>query len=937
MLIIYTPMAGGLAEEALNGLAMLVGGSTFHTAINIAMTLGIGGMAYQYISGKKLESLWRFVVMSFAILFVLIGLKFPLAIVDMQQPMVSHQVDDVPLGVALPAAFISGIGRGIAKAFDDVFHMPDEKGYNETGMIFGSRIALASSAADFGATPQLSEDLTNYMRQCVWIAKVQVVRNLTVEQLVHSTNLMNTLFENPSPVYRVILGKQRNVSCVTAAADIKQELIAAAEKESQRFADSFTAGDRAKFDSRLSDAQNQFLNISKTGAQLLTQNMLMNKVKHSVADTMAFTGSTAGMMNYANTEAMNNLRIAEANTFWMAGYRLPMLNACLWILIMCLFPIVIILGFSPLFKKTFSSFVMTMIWLWTWPPMFTILNFFISYYASIKTNIFGHQDGGITMANVHSLNMIHSDMAFTAGFLAMAIPFIAKGITSGFAEAFSGAAQYLGSVQHGASQSVAGQLAHGNVAVENFSGWNANYDTTSAHKHDTNFTDYRGMSTHQLASGATMTHTASGFDVINTQGAMSQMAVGIQGSQALVSSLSHNAQMAQHRGDSLRTSADSSLQSALRQADNFSTSDSNDYRSGGGLSNTDTYGINADYKTMQDSVQNWNEGHDANHKISMGQALQGSVSSNKELFGKIGSLVTGVSGSANTNLSHDHNQSEILRDFQQSQEGKAFSKSFNHAISTARNVHIDGSTSHGLSHAEQSAADFAKASSLSHQASAEYSQSENYSQAANIAKSNSQSINANMNNAFEQWAVDKNGENATAILSGTDTQSIKTAQGWGQEFLASRQGQSLMNQETSSMMSQVRAGSSHSSYQDNSALLAANANIQGQFKTSQQQVNARSVSVQPMHKQQLAHAQALAQRAREHDLLRQAGMRQASSTGHSLSGVNAINQSTAKTQADVKHEFKHGVVAGDAIQLGKRVVSNIEHPFGGSDTSQREE
>ena len=126
MLQIYTPMAGDLAEEALNALAVLMGSSTFHSAIQIAMTIGVGGVSYQYITGKKIENLMKFVVTSFAILFILIGLKAPVAIIDMQNPMTPHEVDDIPIGVALPAAFISSIGYAISQSFEDVFHMPDD-------------------------------------------------------------------------------------------------------------------------------------------------------------------------------------------------------------------------------------------------------------------------------------------------------------------------------------------------------------------------------------------------------------------------------------------------------------------------------------------------------------------------------------------------------------------------------------------------------------------------------------------------------------------------------------------------------------------------------------------------------------------------------------------------------------------------------------------
>ena len=908
MLEIYTPMAGGLAEEALNSLALLVGSGTFHSAVNIAITIGVGGMSYQYITGKKIESLMRFLVVSFTLLFVLIGIKVPVAIIDMQKPMVPHEVDGLPLGVALPASFVSQIGRGISQAFEDVFHMPDDMSYNKTGMLFGSRIALASSAADFSATPDLNLDLTSYMRQCILKSKIIVTHKLSAQELLNSPNLMTDLFDNVSPVYRVILHDVGNVSCQDAAKHLKTELNAAADKEAQAFANRLTDGDKGKFESTLSNAQNYFLGVAKSGTSLLEQNMLASLVHHSVSDAMAFSGNTAGLMNYVNTAAMNNLRISEANTFWMAGYRLPMINACLWILMMCLFPVVILLSFFPMFVKSYYSFIGTMIWLWSWIPMFSILHFFVSFYASTKTNIFGAQSGGITMSNMHPIDMIHSDMAFTAGFLAMSIPFISKGLVSGMSAAFSQASQLLGSVTQNAGNSVAHSVSQGNISVGQQS-----YNNLNANKHDVNATDYRGLSSHQLANGSIITTTADGHQIINSAGAMSHMAVGIQGSQALSSSLTHSAQMAQHRGDSLRTSADNSLQSGLRQASNFSKTDGNDYRAGGGMSNTDTYGVNQDYRQMADAVKDWNAGHDANKQISLQEAISASASTGFKLLGNGGTI------GANSDFRHTHDQTSRLSEFLNSKEGQSFSKSYNHALNSAKNIHMDGSSSHQLSAAEQSAVDLNQAQSLAHQASAEYSTSENYNQAANIAQSDSQSINTNMNNDFVQWAQDTKGDNASSVLSATDGQGLKTQQAWGQEYLSSERGQGFVESEAQAMLRQVKTGASAGAYEASSTALGNENNVSGNYQSNKTALQHNPQSqVQMMSKKQIEDAQTLQRQANHQNMMKQASVTQSQVHKQSQLMDKSIHKDITLNQKKVGQEIQDGVIESDLKSITKQ-------------------
>ena len=919
--IVYVTMAGGLAEESLNAVAVLMGGSTFHTAMRIMLTLAVGSVSYQYIVGRKISIFSKWFVMYFIITVMLLGIKMTVHVVDIQNDMKVHTVDDVPLGLAVPASLISNIGRSISQAFDDVFHMTNDQGYNKTGMIFGSRVMLASSSANFAASPDLSTDLSSYMRQCVWIPKVQISKTLSASDLMHSNDLQSLLFSNPSNIFSVMIleGDKGNMSCKDAASYLKSKLANASDIEMQQFANSFTDGDRTKFKTELNNASGFFIPSSQTGANLMLQNMLINKVRGSVSDAMAFEGNEAGLMNYANTSSMNNLRIAEANSFWMAGYRLPMLNACLWILVMCFFPLVILLSMLPFFSQAYVGFIKTMLWIWLWPPLFTVLHFCVSFYSESKIDLFGHVDKGITLSNINPINMVHSDMAFTVGFLAMFVPFIAKGLTTGIADSFVSMSQALSSTVQGTSQAASASASTGNISLANISGWNMNHDNTSANKHDTNFTDYHGMSSQQAANGAIITETGAGRSIINTSSALSQMAVGVQGSQSLVSSLTQNAQMSQHRGDSLRSSSDRSLQESMKEGSTFSNSDTRDYKAGAGLSITDQYGINRDYRHMQDAVNQWNSSHDASHQVSLQESMRASFDSQRQVFGKVASWASGVSFSANATGSHNRDDSARVSEFLNSSDGQSFSKSFSHALTSAKNMHVDGSGSEHLSHAEQSAVDFNRSMSLSHQASAEYSKSENYSQAANIAESQSQSINSNMSSAFVNWAEANKGESALSVLSGTDAQDIKTASTWGNEFLSSSEGKSVVDAQAQNLMQQVQSSSSKSSYDQ------ASAGVLNQDQANQLQSSYQAGKDHLQQQSQDAHlgltkpqselaAKQFAQSQRS-DLMKQSNVIQSQSGNHMSDGEGSVTKDAGQNKKSVEGELSHGVIINSVKDL----------------------
>ena len=121
MLEIYTPMAGSLCEEALNSLALLVGGSTFHSALKIASTIGVVGMAYQYVMASKIKSVMSFFVMSFTVTMILIGIKCPVVpyLRKWTQPIRSQPVFQswqATEWVALYWAMRQAIGRAAAVA-----------------------------------------------------------------------------------------------------------------------------------------------------------------------------------------------------------------------------------------------------------------------------------------------------------------------------------------------------------------------------------------------------------------------------------------------------------------------------------------------------------------------------------------------------------------------------------------------------------------------------------------------------------------------------------------------------------------------------------------------------------------------------------------------------------------------------------------------------
>ena len=236
-------------------------------------------------------------------------------------------------------------------------------------------------------------------------------------------------------------------------------------------------------------------------------------------------GADAELMNYTNTDTMQKMHVAEANSFWLASYRLPYYMTVMWMLTICIFPLILLLAFFPLTQNIYVFYLQSQAYLWSWPPMFIIIHYFVSLASSSTINIFGQKTGGVTFSNIDSLASLHSNFAYTAGALAASVPFLAYYITKGLSSVLSNAAQHFGGIAQSLSVSEAQSAAQGNLSMASYSGWNMNYDNTNAHKFDTNYHHAEGRSTVQMSNGALLSHNADGSRVGNVQPAISNAAV----------------------------------------------------------------------------------------------------------------------------------------------------------------------------------------------------------------------------------------------------------------------------------------------------------------------------------------------------------------------------------------------------------------------------
>lgn len=809
ILTIYIPQNGEYLKTVLDAMVTLLNSETYHSALEIMTTIAVGIVSIQYIRGKKIQAMTQYVLCSFFLLFCVLGIKVPVAIIDMQTAESAGPaltVDNVPLGVALPGSFFSTMGYGITKVMTSVFHMPNDLEYTRTGMLFGARTWLAASSSGLTLSPELSRDLSSYIRQCVFSAKLLGSNQITPMQLKNSPDLIKLYFDQPSPIYRVLYHDGDNLSCSDAANRLKKELNSGIEAQITHLSRILSKGDEEKFSNGLQAAHQYFMNVSHDSANILTQNILINATRESAMDAFAFAGADAEMMNYTNTSSLQKMNIAEANSFWLAGYRLPYYMTVFWMLTLCIFPLVFLIAMVPSMHVVYMTYLQTQIFLWSWPPMFTIIHFFVSLASATTLTLFGSKNGGVTFSNIDSLASIQSGFAYTAGGLAISVPVISLFIVKGLPNLLSAASQHLGGMAQSVSSSEAQSIAQGNISMASYSGWNMNYNNTHANKWDTNHQHLEGRATAQAGNGALISAGEDGSRVVNAQSAISQMATRLHASDRVSSSLQDSAGQSFHNAQSYRTSADSHYQQALNGLSQFSETDANDVREGTGINKTISNSLNQDMRKMRDAVNQYNDHHNKSDQVSWDAALTAKIDTRRGLLGAAAHLTTGASVEASIGGRMGQSYSSSVQEFFNSNEGQSFSNALSHMESTAKTHHLDANDSFNLSKSEQIAANLSQGHSLSEMASTEYSKGQNYQHSANQVRDHSSSMDQVLDQAFHNWVVDKHGAQGERVLMGADASSLHTQQQFADEFMGSAEGKSAVKEQVYQSIHHSSAG-----------------------------------------------------------------------------------------------------------------------------------
>lgn len=830
MLEIYTIYGGGMWKTALDAVVTLIGSNTFSTLMRMAGTFAVLAVVLTFIKQRNPMVFVQWLAIFMVVTTILVVPKRSVQVIDISDPAAVWKTDNVPVGLAAIASLTTSIGYKLTTLYDSLMARPDSVTYSKTGMLFGSQ--LVAETSDFTTqNPELAQMLPDYVENCV-IGDILLNGKYTVNQLLNSTDPLTLITSNPSPlrgIFKMTSTTRQFLTCQEAAVQIKT----LATTEASPGSATFTWLTRKVFGNQLNGASllstamgesyGYFYSGGLTAAQIMKNNITNSAVRQGIKGFAARSSDTANLLNMATENAATKQRLSWAAGNELATRTLPFAQSLLMLILVCLFPLMIALAASnhSLFGlNTLKIYVGGFIYFQMWPIMFAILNYAANFWLQSQT-------GGtpLVLANKNLVALQHSDVANLAGYLSLSIPVLAFYLTKGASAIGS---QVAGSVLSSAaftSAGVAGTTADGNWSFNNMS-----MDNLSQNKMDTNLMQRQGQQTWQADNGSTQTMTAGGHTVIDGSGAMSNLPVNMKLSQLASSGFQESARQSQVQAQTALDGYNHSVTSGWSQLSQLSNQTGSSDQLSSGSENSQATNATRGASKMMSAAESYAKANNISAQEAynelMSKSVEGSLNAGASVkfntgdqaLGKIGKWATGVTieghggaevkgASGSSHGTQDtHSGTQDMRHDKNSQAVNDFRQGMDMVTSSRVTDGASHTENAGTSNVQQLAATLNDAQSQYHQYTTSSTNSNEFSRMATLAQNESASLDTNYTQEFVDWAGNKYGDKAQAMLT-----SAPSAREAAMEFVNERLKPEITG-DYQQGRSDLKAGNEHAAF-----------------------------------------------------------------------------------------------------------------------------
>lgn len=750
---VFTIGGGDLLEEVFNAVAAVFNSSVGKGALtSLAVALGSVLSTFEFIRTKDVSKLFRWMGMYVLVTSIMLYPSVTVHIEDRSGiDTKPRAVDHVPLSLAIFASMTSEIGIGMTELLETVFHLPDDLNYNKTGMLMGSKLVVA--AKDFQITdPDFSQTLNEFMQQCVFFDLL--LNKYSVQDLVRADSPWDFIKANTSVARAFPLNGEITI-CKAGAAKLEQKWKIELNNAATIYGGQLLGGGRqagVALLSRLGDGYGFLTNASAAGEQLLKTNLISNAMSQALSHYSANTNAPAALQAYMETKTELQSRQAFSQTGMQAGIWMQQFMNILQAVLYSMFLIVYFLSYSPFGSMIIRNYLMGMFMLQALAPLYAMINFAATFYAQGRSMAFLSSDSThsvLSISNVAGVAQANADAMAIAGYLMWPVTIGgAMMLWRGMPAAIQSMGQYLGGVAQSAATHVAAEGVGGNISVGNTNFGNHSLSNTTANHFDTNARFASGMSTWQTGTGASISITPSGSEVMDARGSMSNLGASVQITDSIRSAMSRQAQASYTAAMNQSHAAGEQYSAGLRQIDDYGNQQSHFVSSGKSHSMTDSTGFSQSAHDVSQLVESFRKEHHVSHERAA-QVL-GQVYADAKIG--LGFIAKGEAGaSASLSTSGRSAFGSLYNDAKQFSEDHNFSQTVDSARRSAIESQYRDNTDQGNRYADSIASSFERGDSFRSEAAANYSKSSNFASLASQSSENSSAVMGNYTQEFYEW------------------------------------------------------------------------------------------------------------------------------------------------------------------------------------------
>ena len=530
---VYTIGGGDLLEDLFNGVAAIVSGSAYEQAIIITTTLGSLWLTFSYafnVTTLKNSAVWF--AGSLIAANALLVPKTTVVIIDRLNPLVPRVVDNVPFMLGTFASYTSQFGQNLTEMAEEVFSLPDDMRYSQSGFLFGGELMDSITRLEVG-DPLLAVNLQEFMGTCV-LMELSYGR-FTYSDILESSDLFALFDEKSLSNLRSMNYVERSGSsqvyniytCVDAYQMIKVEMNSSENQESyltkilDKVNKSYVAvgDDDVPYKTKASEVMQSFLPISyeyytdeaKSALEIMNQQVAINSIYNAAN-------------SFGDSYLDARTRLQTTNTFNAMGQQardwLPIIRVIFEAIFYGMFPFIFLAFLLPNGFSVFKNYTLGFVWLQSWGPMYAVIH--RAATGMQQSRIAAITDGeGVNAVTQAGVVEIVNSVSATAGYVTMMVPYLSLILMRGIASAGHLATSMMAVPQQAASDAAL-EKTTGNISLGNSNINNHQMDTTYANKHDVAFSDFRYGETFQRADGSTVTQYGE-KTVVDNKGAISNV------------------------------------------------------------------------------------------------------------------------------------------------------------------------------------------------------------------------------------------------------------------------------------------------------------------------------------------------------------------------------------------------------------------------------